>query len=87
MAKKKPCCAALRPPSVQQALQDFEDSIEQSYGEARKLGATWDVDFTAPAKLVVTWPTSNAYRNGVARGLVREFHGHMRVEHKVAKTR
>lgn len=70
--------------SVQQAMQDFEDSIEQSYRDARKLGATWDIDLSGPAALVVTWPTTNAYRNGVARGLVREHHGHLRVVHKVS---
>ncbi len=80
--------AKTKPSSVQQAMQDFEDSIEQSYRDARKLGATWDIDLSAPA-LVVTWPTTNAYRNGVARGLVREHHGHLRVVHKVSpgKTR
>ena len=84
MAKKiKRCCAAPRPQSVRELMEEFENSIDQSYRDARKLGATWYIEFSAPAKLVVTWPTTNAYRNGVARGLVRERHGHLRVEHKV----
>ena len=86
--KAKPCCAPRRSQSVLEVLQDFEDSIEQSYRDARKLGATWDhgpPGEDGRHRLVVTWPTTNAYRNGVSQGLVREYHGHLRVEHKVLK--
>jgi hypothetical protein len=85
MAKKvKPCCANLpSQQSVRETLEEFEDGIERSFMEAKKLGARWDFDADDSRLLVVTWPSTNAYRNSVARGLVYEHHAHMRIVHKV----
>lgn len=74
-----------RKSSLRDNLLDAEAEMERAFQKAVELGATWRLDLSYPAKIVVTWPTTNAYRNGLTRGLVFERHQHLRVEHHIAK--
>lgn len=72
---------------MREHLVDVESNVNSSLRPLKRMGATWV--WSPDAKtVIVTWPSTNVYKNAVARGRVFErlsLYPHLIVRHEVRK--
>jgi hypothetical protein len=57
---------------MREHLADVDGCVNSALRRHRRMGATWAWSQNEPSTVIVTWPTTSAYKNAVARGLVFE---------------